>query len=86
MSDLKEPTPEQILRAARASRRRRDWYARYQVARTRDEAVTACEDIRLWLEELAGNPVLDFAAEHCVAEALRDLGTVRGFIGALTSD
>jgi hypothetical protein len=86
MSEPIEPTAEQLLRAARASRRRRDWNARYRIARTRAEALTACEEVRLWLEELACNPVLDYAAEHCVAEALRDLRVVRGFVGGLAHD
>jgi hypothetical protein len=72
-----------ILKAARGRPLKRDWCARYTTARTPEEAMTAAGDVQVWLEELASNGALDFAAEHCVAEALRDLGAVREFLRAL---
>lgn len=86
MSTPNEIASDEILRAAQASQRRRDWNTRYAIARTDEEALTACEDVRLWLEELACNVILDHAGEHCVAEALRDLRAVRTYIGSLLND
>lgn len=75
-----EETAAEFVSEARASRRTRDWYMRYHNARTPEEAFTACEDVRLWLEELACNVCLDHEGQHCIGEALRDLRVVRTFL------
>jgi len=71
---------EEPLKAARWARRWRAFWPRFAVARSVSEAFSAAEDVRMWLEELARNPILDHEAEHCVQEALRDLRAVRTFL------
>jgi hypothetical protein len=68
------------LRAARCARRWKAIWPRFQIARTPTEALSAADDVRMWLEELAKNPILDHEAERCVGEALRDLRAVRMFL------
>jgi len=75
-----EQSATQILDEACASRRSRSWCIRYSIARTPEEALTATEDARLWVEELSCNIALDHEGQHCVAEALRDLRTARVFL------
>jgi hypothetical protein len=71
---------DDLLKAARARGRWRMWGPRYEIARSPLEALVACEGVRMWLEELANNPILDHEAEHCVGEALRDLRGVRMYL------
>lgn len=73
-------TLDPILREAICARRWKACWPRFTLARTPAEAFSAAEDVRMWLEELAQNPVLDHEGLHAVQEALRDLHAVKRFL------
>lgn len=81
-----EETACDLVRCARGSRQIREWYTRFDIAREPQEAFTTCEDMRLWLEELACNPCLDHEGEHCVGELLRGVRVMRAFLRQLIND
>jgi len=69
-----------IVKAAICARRWKAYWPRFITARTPSEAFSAAEDVRMWLEELVQNPILDHEGLHAVQEALRDLRAVRRFL------
>lgn len=73
---------DEILREVRAKEKRpeRGHWPRYQRASSMDEARVAADYVKSWLDELACMPHLGHDGEHAVAEALRDLHAVRGFL------
>ena len=64
---------------AREPHRQSRWTASYRRARSIDDAVGAAECVASWLEELARMD-LGHDGDHAVAEALRNLRAVHGFL------
>jgi hypothetical protein len=72
-----EATAAELVRQARGRHRPRSTTPLQRIASREDSTRAACRNLRLWLDELARNCCLDFAGEHCVGEALRDLAVVQ---------
>lgn len=70
-----------VLRQVRARKPppRRVWSASFRTAQSQDDATLAAECATEWLEELACMD-LGHDGEHAVAEALRNVRAVRGFL------
>lgn len=70
-----------LLRDIRARERRPTdrWSASYRLARTKSDAFGAAQCAKSWLEELARLD-LGHEGDHAVAEALRNVNAVCGFL------
>jgi hypothetical protein len=73
------PMEEDFLKDEPMRARRRRWSSKYVNPRNAADAAIACEAVRDWLEHME-SMALGFEADHCVAEALVSLATVRVYL------